>query len=121
MEDPVSTTVDRVVQPEKLLKDLARLWVDLGRQDTEKGSSGVIRACAMTLIAAVDCEDDAKDVTETIGHLMHEHHSRAIVLCIGSGSTPISARVFAQCWMPFGGRQQICCEQIEIAAGAGLL
>ena len=117
----MSTIVDTVVQPEQLLKDLARLWVDLGRQDVEKGSSGVIRACAMTLIAAVDCEDDAKGVTETIGQLMHEHPSRAIVLCIGSGSAPISARVFAQCWMPFGGRQQICCEQVEIFAGVDLI
>ena len=28
----------------------------------------------------------------------------------------MEARVFAQCWMPFGKRQQICCEQIEITA-----
>jgi glucose-6-phosphate dehydrogenase assembly protein OpcA len=28
----------------------------------------------------------------------------------------VAARVFAQCWMPFGHRQQICCEQIEINA-----
>jgi glucose-6-phosphate dehydrogenase assembly protein OpcA len=116
----VSTAVDTVVQPEKLLKDLAALWEDLGRTDTE-GSSGVIRACAMTLIAAVDCEDDAKGVAETIGQLMHEHPSRAIVLCIGSGAAPITARVFAQCWLPFGGRKQICCEQVEIAAGVDLL
>src|SRR5258707_14846743 len=112
MEDCMSATTDTLVQPEKLLKDLVRLWVDLGRQDTGKGSSGVIRACAMTLIAAVDCEDDARGVTETIGQLMHEHPSRAIVLCIGSGSAPISARGFAQCWMPFAGRKQICCEQV---------
>jgi glucose-6-phosphate dehydrogenase assembly protein OpcA len=116
----MSTAVDTVVQPEKLLKDLAALWDDLGRTDTE-GSSGVIRACAMTLIAAVDCEDDAKGVNETIGRLMHEHPSRAIVLCIGSGATPITARVFAQCWLPFGGRKQICCEQVEVAAGVDLL
>jgi glucose-6-phosphate dehydrogenase assembly protein OpcA len=112
----MSSAVDTVVQPEKLLQDLAALWEDLGQTDTE-GSSGVIRACAMTLIAAVDCEDDAKGVTATIGQLMHEHPSRAIVLCIGSGTAPITARVFAQCWLPFGGRKQICCEQVEIAAG----
>ena len=116
----MSATADTMVQPEKLLKDLARLWEDLGRTDTE-GSSGVIRACAMTLIAAVDCEDDAKGVTETIGQLMHEHPSRAIVLCIGSGAAPITARVFAQCWLPLGGRKQICCEQIEISAGVDLV
>ena len=31
-------------------------------------------------------------------------------------SAALAARVFAQCWMPFGHRQQICCEQIEITA-----
>ncbi|MDP8979793.1 MAG: glucose-6-phosphate dehydrogenase assembly protein OpcA [Acidobacteriota bacterium] len=117
----MSAVAETVVRPENLLKDLARLWVDLGRQDNGSGTSGVIRACAMTLIAAVDCEDDAKGVTGIIGQLMHEHPSRAIVLCIGRGNAPITARVFAQCWMPFGGRQQICCEQIEIAAGIDML
>jgi glucose-6-phosphate dehydrogenase assembly protein OpcA len=28
----------------------------------------------------------------------------------------LSARVFAQCWKPFGKAQQICCEQIEVSA-----
>ncbi|MBV8817314.1 MAG: glucose-6-phosphate dehydrogenase assembly protein OpcA, partial [Acidobacteriaceae bacterium] len=31
------------------------------------------------------------------------------------------ARVLAQCWMPFGKRQQICCEQIEITASQSRL
>jgi len=33
----------------------------------------------------------------------------------------LEARVFAQCWMPFGQRRQICCEQIEISASNGSL
>ncbi|MBI5282478.1 MAG: glucose-6-phosphate dehydrogenase assembly protein OpcA [Candidatus Solibacter usitatus] len=28
----------------------------------------------------------------------------------------VEARTAIQCWMPFGGRRQICCEQIEISA-----
>jgi glucose-6-phosphate dehydrogenase assembly protein OpcA len=47
---------------------------------------------------------------------MHEHPSRAIVLRPSSKDGELEARVFAQCWMPFGKRQQICCEQIEITA-----
>ena len=50
-----------------------------------------------------------------IASLMHEHPSRAIVLRIRPGSE-LDARVFAQCWMPFGKRQQICCEQVEITS-----
>jgi len=38
------------------------------------------------------------------------------VIRFGEAGRALSSRVFAQCWMPFGHRQQICCEQIEITA-----
>jgi glucose-6-phosphate dehydrogenase assembly protein OpcA len=48
---------------------------------------------------------------------MHQHPSRVIVMRVDSGeSDSLEARVFAQCWMPFGRHQQICCEEIEITA-----
>jgi glucose-6-phosphate dehydrogenase assembly protein OpcA len=46
---------------------------------------------------------------------MHGHPSRAIVLTPREGGD-FSGRVFAECWMPFGGQQQICSEGIEITA-----
>ena len=48
---------------------------------------------------------------------MRVHPSRAIIVYPGSGD--LEARVFAECWKPFGSRQQICSEGIEIAAGQG--
>lgn len=105
------------VRPEKILKDLAKLWVDLGKEDSQTGSAGVLRACAMTLIAVVEQESEAAAVAETLAELMHQHPSRAIVLRVSPDrESGLDARVFAQCWMPFGRRQQICCEQIEITA-----
>ncbi len=105
------------VRPEKILKDLAKLWVDLGTEDSKKGSAGVLRACAMTLIAAVEQEADAAAVGATLAELMHQHPSRAIVLRVcPDQQSGLDARVFAQCWLPFGRHQQICCEQIEITA-----
>ncbi len=99
------------IRPERLLKDLRNLWVDLGKDEP----SGVLRACAMTMIVVVEEERDAQAIGETLASLMHEHPSRAIVLRVRSEEEPsLSARVFAQCWMPFGSRQQICCEQVEI-------
>jgi glucose-6-phosphate dehydrogenase assembly protein OpcA len=103
--------MEAAIRPERLLKDLRNLWVDLSRDEP----AGVLRACAMTLIVVVEEERDAQAISETLASLMHEHPSRAIVLRVRSGSEPsLSARVFAQCWMPFGSRQQICCEQVEI-------
>ena len=103
--------MEAAVQPERLLKDLRNLWVDLSKDEP----AGIIRACAMTLIVVVEEERDAAAIAETIASLIHEHPSRAIVLRVRSGAQPcLNARVFAQCWMPFGSRQQICCEQVEI-------
>ena len=106
------------IQPEKILKELATLWAGLAQPNGgEATASGVLRACAMTLIVAAEDEADAQSASETLADLMHEHPSRAIVLK-PSAAGGLDARVFAQCWMPFGRRQQICCEQIEIAAAS---
>jgi glucose-6-phosphate dehydrogenase assembly protein OpcA len=102
------------VNAELLLKDLAGLWADLAAGDAQKTSSGVLRACSMTLIVAAEDPQDTATVEQTVAELMHEHPSRAIVLKPGGRATELESRVFAQCWMPFGGRQQICCEEIEI-------
>ena len=105
------------VQPETILKDLAKLWVDLNKEDSKAGSGGVIRACAMTLIVAAGEEHDPQNFSETISQVMHEHPGRVIVLRTGqvSGSS-LESRVFAQCWKPVGRPQQICCEEVEITA-----
>jgi glucose-6-phosphate dehydrogenase assembly protein OpcA len=105
------------INPEKILRDLRDLWAQLAK---EKGSAGgVLRACSMTLIVVAEPDDeaDAESARKTIGVLMHVHPSRAIVLTPREGGE-FSGRVFAECWMPFGGQQQICSEGIEITADA---
>jgi len=103
------------VQPEKILRDLRELWAQLGREQETAG--GVLRACSMTLLAVADAEVDAELVRRTLGILMHAHPSRAIVLR-GATAGDLDARVFAECWMPFGSHQQICAEGVEISANA---
>jgi len=99
------------VQPEKILRELSNLWVNLGHEE------GVLRACAMTMIVACDGTSDVDEPGEALAELMREHPSRAIVLRVLKQEEPqLDSRVFAQCWMPFGKRQQICCEQVEISA-----
>src|SRR5438445_601569 len=99
------------VKPEKILRDLHELWAQLGREQETAG--GVLRACAMTLLVVAEDEADAERVRQTLGVLMHDHPSRAIVLR-GSAGAELDARVFAECWMPYGRQQQICAEGIEL-------
>jgi glucose-6-phosphate dehydrogenase assembly protein OpcA len=103
------------IAPERILHDMADLWVSLGKQG--EGDTGVLRACSMTLVVAAEESDDAQAIGETLAALMPEHPSRAIVIRFRSGDRrELAARVFSQCWTPFGHRRQICCEQIEITA-----
>jgi glucose-6-phosphate dehydrogenase assembly protein OpcA len=100
------------VSPDHILRELSDLWVTLGKQ-----SEGVLRACSMTLVMLAEEADDVMDLGETIAALMPEHPARAIVIRLrGAGVRTLEERVYSQCWMPFGQRRQICCEQIEITA-----
>ncbi len=104
------------VNPDKILRELHDLWEQLARDQESAG--GVLRACAMTLIVTADSsagQADADSVRQTIGVLMHDHPSRAIVLVPRDGAE-MNARVFAECWMPLGRERQICAEGIEITA-----
>jgi glucose-6-phosphate dehydrogenase assembly protein OpcA len=105
------------VAPEKILKELAALWVDSGKQGQAEGGSGVLRACSMTLLVLAESGEDTQDLGETIAALMPEHPARTIVVRLsGAGERSMAERVYSQCWMPFGQRRQICCEQVEITA-----
>lgn len=105
------------VSPDRILKELADLWVSLGKNGEGDASNGVLRACSMTLIVMAEESDDPGDLGETIAALMPEHPARTVMVRLRAGEEQtLSARVFSQCWMPFGQRRQICCEQVEITA-----
>ena len=106
------------VVPESILKELAALWTQEGKQ----GDAGVLRACSMTLVVIAEASGDAAALGETIAALMPEHPARSILIrLLGEGERALSLRVYQQCWKPFGQRQQICCEQIEITASDAAL
>ncbi len=115
------------ILPQKVLHDLAGLWATMGGpadRGTETGdSAGVLRACTMTLVVLLDDSPGAEAAAaqqhagEAIARVMREHPSRTIVVHLRpSGDAALEAHVSAQCWMPFGKSQQICCEQIDITA-----
>ena len=107
--------------PDKILREFSNLWSSAEKQAESGDGGGLLRACAMTLIAFIDDEDDSEAVGKTIALLMREHPSRAIVIRLCERPDVLDARVFAQCWMPFGHSQQVCCEQVELTASLNRL
>jgi glucose-6-phosphate dehydrogenase assembly protein OpcA len=111
------TLMGATLSPDRILRELSDLWVTLGKQGESEGGAGVLRACTMTLIVMAEESDDVSSLGETVAALMPEHPARAILIRLrGQGDRALTDRVYAQCWMPFGQRRQICCEQIEITA-----
>jgi glucose-6-phosphate dehydrogenase assembly protein OpcA len=106
------------VVPDAILKELAALWTQEGKQ----GDAGVLRACSMTLLVLAEIEEDPGALGETVAALMPEHPARSILIRVrADGERALSERVYQQCWKPFGQRQQICCEQIELTASDAAL
>jgi glucose-6-phosphate dehydrogenase assembly protein OpcA len=110
------------IEPEKILKELAALWADSGKQGQAESGSGVLRACSMTLLVLAEAAEDTQDLGETIAALMPEHPARAVLVRLsGTGDRSLTEKVYSQCWMPFGQRRQICCEQVEITVSDAAL
>lgn len=117
---------NEAIRPDDILKQLSAYWTTLGadshgapEQATESG--GLLRACSMTLICFADDEEDASRLNEILASLMREHPSRLIVVRLRDGEDELAARVSSQCWMPFGHRRQICCEQVEVTVSINRL
>ena len=106
--------------PGSILRDLNAQWAQLGAEhkSAPAESGGILRACAMTLVVIARDDADGDSARQTLGLLMKDHPSRAIVIR-GRNHPEFDARVFAECWRPFGSTQQICSEGIEILAGPG--
>ncbi|MGA1994358.1 MAG: glucose-6-phosphate dehydrogenase assembly protein OpcA [Bryobacteraceae bacterium] len=110
------------VAPDHILKELEELWVTTGKQGEGEAGQGVLRACTLTLVAIAEESDDPMALGETVAALMPEHPARTIIIRLrGVSERTLSERVYAQCWMPFGQRRQICCEQVEITASDAAL
>lgn len=104
--------------PDSILRELSQMWTSLARQEKGAGpEGGVLRACSLTLVVVSPAHEDQAALGETLAALMPRHPARTIVIHLG-GTESLSSGVTAQCWMPFGHRRQICCEQINISAGA---
>jgi glucose-6-phosphate dehydrogenase assembly protein OpcA len=111
-----------VLSPDRILKELSDLWVSLGKPGQGEGGAGVLRACSCTLVVLAEESEDVGSLGETIAALMPEHPARTIIVRLtGPGDRTLAERVYAQCWMPFGQRRQICCEQVEITASDSAL
>lgn len=110
-----------VLTPDRILKEMADVWRTLGGQSDSEAGTGVLRACSLTLVVIAEPADDFQALGETMAALMPEHPARAIVIHPDAAGRDLTGRAFAQCWMPFGQRRQICCEQIEITASPSSL
>jgi glucose-6-phosphate dehydrogenase assembly protein OpcA len=102
------------IDAEQILRELHELWEQLDRG--APGGGGVLRACSMTLAVAAQNQEDAAQARRTIGAIMHDHPCRALVLNTAREGGGFGARVFSECWIPFGGQEQICSEGVEIEA-----
>ncbi len=73
-----------------------------------------MRARSLTWITIAEGDDQTiREVDEMLAGVMRVHPSRAIVVLLRDGEArAVKGSVSAQCWRPFGSKQQICIERI---------
>lgn len=78
----------------------------------------VTRACALTLLIAVETEEAAREVNNLIAEVTRQNPCRAIVMVVEPEATPagLSAWISAHCHLPAVGEKQLCSEQITLHA-----
>jgi glucose-6-phosphate dehydrogenase assembly protein OpcA len=109
------------LSPDAIVQKLSKMWTGVAKQDQSETAMGVLRACSMTLVIVAKESESAAELSNTIKALMPEYPARTIVIYLHRGPVQLDANVTAQCWLPFGQRRQICCEQIEITASEDAL
>ncbi|MCL4784641.1 MAG: glucose-6-phosphate dehydrogenase assembly protein OpcA [Bryobacterales bacterium] len=102
-----------VVQPEKLLTQLESLWTEFGKSG-DSAENGLLRACSLTWITVVEGDDaSVTEVDAMLADVMRMNPARAIVVLLRQGDERgLKGSVSAQCWRPFGSKQQVCIERV---------
>jgi hypothetical protein len=106
------------IQPATLLRELDALWAEFGKKSDDPANGGVVRACSLTWISIVEGGDqEVQEADEVLASVMRVHPSRAILVLLRKDEgRALKASVSAQCWRPFGSKQQVCIERILIEA-----
>jgi glucose-6-phosphate dehydrogenase assembly protein OpcA len=105
------------VSADSIIANLDHLWVSFEEPGAAAESQAVLRACAMTLFVFAGESEDPAHIAEVVAEVMRDYPNRAVIVRVRESGEPLlDSQVTAQCWMPFGARQQICCEQVELTA-----
>ncbi len=107
------STAGEVVQPGTLLQELDALWGQFGKEN-EAAENGLLRACSLTWIAVIEGGDASVTAIDTmLSGLMRTNPGRAIVVLLrDEDHRGLKGSVSAQCWQPFGSKQQVCIERV---------
>lgn len=107
------STAGEVVQADVLLHELDALWEQFGKEN-ETADNGLPRACSLTWIAIVEGDDaSVTSIDKMLSGLMRTNPGRAIVVLLrNEDHRGLKGSVSAQCWQPFGSKQQVCIERV---------
>ena len=99
--------------------ELSALWrsVAEGPQPSTAGHA-VIRACALNLLVYVESEEEGREVSNVVSQVTLQNPCRAIVMITQptSPQTALTAWISAHCHLPVAGENQVCSEEISVAA-----
>lgn len=102
----------------EIQRQLKALWQLATPTEADPSAQIITRASLINLVAICHTEADRDHASEVISTLTGRHPCRAILLLADEtrSASAMTASITAHCHLAGGGRKQVCCEQISIAA-----
>jgi len=106
----------RPVNLAALEAELSALWRSAAEDPSARDV--VTRACALTLLAYVESEEEGRQASNLIRLVTEQNPCRAIVIIAEPHAAPagLTASLSAHCHLAAMGGKQVCCEQITLRA-----
>lgn len=102
-------------------RELSSLWKTASTTSSEPSR---MRACSCNLVVIAHGRDEAEDVLPILARVAQWQPARSIIafreyLSRDDNSASMGAWVNTQCFVPFEGAPEVCCEVISLAASGG--
>ena len=111
------------VDVNKIEKELASMWSEVGGSENGETGSGVTRACTLNLIVYMTPADDRTQLDEMLDLVGERHPGRVLILIADreNKEAKLEAYVSTRCRLLGGTGKQLCAEQVTIEASGQLV
>ena len=120
LSSPKQIQVPKTLDVEAVERELAKLWLQTGHEDTNQAEAAVLRARVANLMIFSPTTSRLQDVSGMLVELSPAHPCRALVIAGDKGSPDQDIEIYISSFCRSGieaETRNLCCEEVTLTAG----